>query len=132
MKATLPSPHYNSILSQAPSDFPGLQDMRNYREGCRKVNPHPIDSKVLCKVVASTASWMLGETSLSLPCGPGAHSRVHLGGQGQTLEWLSIADSWIHDEAEQLPKRVQRPGDVMHSAGGWGNDSVFNGDGTFG
>ena len=57
-------------------------------------------------------------------------------GENKGRPWKDFAalqgDISGQDEAEQLMECVQRPGDMMYTAGGWGHTSMFIDDNTFG
>ncbi|CAN0098802.1 unnamed protein product, partial [Laminaria digitata] len=133
VEAALPSSGCNPIMCPAPSGLRGLESMRHYRGGPWSGNPFHMHSDALNMVVAGRKRWYWVTPRASM------WTRRHIQeytGENKGRPWTDFAalreDDSGNDKAEQLMECVQRPGDVMYIAGGWGHTSMFIDDNTFG
>ncbi|CAN0591730.1 unnamed protein product, partial [Laminaria digitata] len=133
VKAALPSSGCNPIVCPAPSALRGRQSMRHYRGGPWSGNPFHMHSDALNMVLAGRKRWYWVTPRASM------WTRRHIQeytGENKGRPWKDFAaiqaDASGDDEADQLMECVQRPGDVMYIAGGWGHTSMFIDDNTFG
>ena len=133
VKAALPSSGCNPIICPAPSGLSGLQSMRHYRGGPWSGNPFHMHSDALNMVVAGRKRWYWVTPRAAM------WTRRHIQeytGENKGRPWTDFAaihgDMSGQDEADQVMECVQRAGDVMYIAGGWGHTSMFIDDNTFG
>ena len=133
VEAALPSSGHNPIVCPAPSGLPGLQSMRHYRGGPWSGNPHHMHSDALNMVVAGRKRWYWVKPRLAM------WTRRHIQeytGENKGRPWKDFAalqaDGSMDGDADQLMECVQRAGDVMYIAGGWGHTSMLIDESTFG
>ena len=129
----MPSSGCNPIVCPAPSGVLGLQSMRHYRGGPWSGNPFHMHSDALNMVVAGRKRWYWVTPREAM------WTRRHIQeytGDNKGRPWKDFAalqpNASGDDEMSQLMECVQRPGDVMYIAGGWGHTSMFIDDNTFG
>ena len=133
VEAALPSSGCNPIVCPVPSGLRGLQSMRHYRGGPWSGNPFHMHSNGLNMVVTGRKRWYFVTPRAAM------WTRRHIQeytGENKGRPWRDFAalqaDVSAADEADQLMECVQRPGDVIYIAGGWGHLSMFIEDNTFG
>ncbi|CAN0203046.1 unnamed protein product, partial [Laminaria digitata] len=133
VEAAFPSSGCNPIICPAPSGLQGLQSMRHFRGGPWSGSPAHMHSDALNMVVAGRKRWYWVTPRASM------WTRRHIQeytGENKGRPWTDFAalreDASVGDGADQLMECIQRPGDVMYIAGGWGHTSMFIDDNSFG